>query len=160
MAENRTEVLVGAAVLVVAIGFLAFAAKATGFSAGGATYDLRASFRSAEGVTVGTDIRMVGVKVGTVTGLGLNQETFRADATLSFKDQIPVPNDSTAIVASEGLLGGNFVEILPGSSFDNYAAGDEILDTQGSVSLIDLLVKFASGSGGNNTGPASDGASQ
>ena len=147
MAENRTEVVVGAAVLAVAVGFLVYAGKTTGFSTGGATYDLTASFRSAEGLTVGTDIRMVGVKVGTVTSLDLNSETFRADTTLSLRDGIPVPNDSVVVVASEGLLGGNFVEILPGASFDNYGPGDEVLDTQGSVSIINLLVKFASGGG-------------
>ena len=60
---------------------------------------------------------------------------------------MPVPNDSTAVIASEGLLGGNFVENLPGASFDNYQPGEEILDTQGSVSLMNLLLKFVSGSG-------------
>ena len=152
MAESRSEVIMGAAVLAVAIGFLAYAGKATGYASGGETYDLRASFRSAEGITVGTDVRMVGVKVGTVTALDLNAETFRADTVLSLRNGIPVPDDSTAVIASEGLLGGNFVELLPGGSFDNYAADAEILDTQGAVSIIQLLVKFASGGGGDSAG--------
>lgn len=148
MRENTTEVITGAAVLAVAAGFLFFAAKTTGFStsAGGA-YDLTASFRSVEGVSLGTDVRMAGVKIGSVTGLALNAETFRADATLSITDGIPVPDDSTAVVASEGLLGGNFVELVPGGSFDNYPEGGQILDTQGSVSLISLLVSFVAGGG-------------
>ena len=42
-------------------------------------------------------------------------------------------------------MGGNYVEVIPGASFDYLASGDEILDTQGSVSLISLLMKFVSG---------------
>jgi len=145
MRENITEVLVGAAVVAVAAGFLWYAAGVSGFSADRAGYDLTAEFRSAEGVTVGTDIRMSGVKVGTVTALSLNAETFRAEATLTLNDGIPVPDDSTAVVSSEGLLGGNFVEIVPGGSFENYAEGAQILDTQGSVSVVQLLLKFVTG---------------
>jgi phospholipid/cholesterol/gamma-HCH transport system substrate-binding protein len=61
-----------------------------------------------------------------------------------------VPDDSTLVISSEGLLGGNFVEIMPGGSPDNYPPGSEILDTQGAVSLLSLLVKFAAGGGANN----------
>jgi len=151
MRENFSEVVVGALVLAIAGGFLAYSAKMTGFSTGtGGSYALTASFRSAEGVSLGTDVRMSGVKVGSVTALALNPETFRADATLDFDATVPVPNDSTAVVASEGLLGGSFIEIMPGGSLDNFAAGEQILDTQGAVSLVSLLVSAVSGSGGSS----------
>ena len=145
MRENVTETVVGAVVVAVAAGFMWYAAGVSGMGSGGNVYELTAEFRSAEGVTVGTDIRMAGVKVGTVTGLALDPNTFRAQATLSINEGIPVPDDSTAIVSSEGLLGGNFVEIVPGGSFDNYAEGAQILDTQGSISVVQLLLKFVSG---------------
>ncbi len=145
MRENVTETVVGAVVVAVAAGFMWYAAGVSGMGSGGNGYELTAEFRSAEGVTVGTDIRMAGVKVGTVTGLALDPNTFRAQATLSINEGIPVPDDSTAIVSSEGLLGGNFVEIVPGGSFDNYAEGAQILDTQGSISVVQLLLKFVSG---------------
>ena len=95
---------------------------------------------------MGTDVRLAGVKVGTVTGMELNPQTFRADVTLSVEDQIQLPDDSAVVVASEGLLGGTYVEIVPGGSPFNLEAGGEILDTQGAVSLISLLLKFVSGS--------------
>lgn len=145
MRENVTETVVGAIVVAVAAGFMWYAAGVSGMGSGGNGYELTAEFRSAEGVTVGTDIRMAGVKVGTVTGLALDPNTFRAQATLSINEGIPVPDDSTALVSSEGLLGGNFVEIVPGGSFDNYAEGAQILDTQGSISVVQLLLKFVSG---------------
>jgi phospholipid/cholesterol/gamma-HCH transport system substrate-binding protein len=85
------------------------------------------------------------VKVGTVTGLELNPETFFADARLNVQQNVLLPDDSAALISSEGLLGGNFVELVPGGSLDNLEAGAEIEDTQGAVSVISLMMKFAGG---------------
>lgn len=145
MAENTTEVVVGGVVMAGAIAFAIYAGQVAGLSSGGDSYALKASFRSLEGVGVGTDVRLAGVKVGTVTDVSLNPETFRADTEVSVANDIEIPDDSAIIVASEGLLGGNFVEIVPGGSPFNFEAEDEITDTQGAVSLISLLLKFVSG---------------
>ncbi|MBK5933778.1 phospholipid/cholesterol/gamma-HCH transport system substrate-binding protein [Rhodovulum imhoffii] len=140
---NSTELLVGGAVLALAIGFLVYASNTTGVSQSRAgSYELTASFRSVEGVSVGTDVRLAGVKIGTITGLDLNPQTFRVDAHLSIKEGIDLPDDSAILISSEGLLGGNYVELVPGGSPFNLAPGGEIEDTQGSVSLISLLMKF------------------
>jgi phospholipid/cholesterol/gamma-HCH transport system substrate-binding protein len=147
MRENRTETFVGAVVLVAALGFGLFVAKAAGFGNTAQGYDLTASFRSVEGITTGTDIRLAGVKIGQISDLTLNPDTFRADVTLSFAQGIAIPNDSAVAIASEGVLGGSFVEIVPGGSFDNFAPGEEIEDTQGAISLISLLLKFVTGDG-------------
>lgn len=146
MAENTTEVLVGGAVLAAAIAFGVYGAQIAGLGdASSDDYVLTASFRSIEGVNIGTDVRLAGVKVGTVTDVTLNPETYRADTTVSLNAATQVPDDSAIVISSEGLLGGNFVEIVPGGSPFYFAEGDEILDTQGSVSLISLLLKFVSG---------------
>lgn len=147
MSHNTTEITVGAAVLALAVGFAVYAGQIAGVGSGGAGYPLVASFRSAEGVSLGTDVRLAGVKVGTVTGIELDAQTFRANTTFTVKDGVSVPDDSSVVISSEGLLGGNFVEILPGGSPFNYEAGDEVLDTQGAVSLISLLLKFVAGGG-------------
>ncbi len=144
MSENPGEVIAGAATLAVAVGFLVYAAQGSGMTAPSEGYDLHASFRSALGVGVGTDVRMAGVKVGTVTGLALNPETFRADMTMSLASALEVPEDSSVAISSEGLLGGNFVELVPGGSPFALAPGEEIEDTQGALSLIGLLAKFVS----------------
>lgn len=141
MAENTTEVIVGGLVLAAALGFVAYAGQVSGYASGGDSYELRASFRSAEGVGVGTDVRLAGVKVGTVTELDLNPQTFFADAVFSLNEQIQVPEDSTVLISQEGLLGGNYVEIQPGGSDLNIEPGGEFYDTQGSVSLITLLLR-------------------
>ena len=148
MSQNSSEILVGAAVLAAAIGFAVYAGQATGLSKATSGYELAASFRSLEGVQVGTDVRLAGVKIGTVTQVKLNPETYRADTRFSVIDGIEIPDDSAVIISSEGLLGGNFVEINPGGSPFNFSPGDEIEDTQGAVSLISLLLKFVSSSGG------------
>lgn len=142
MSENQLEVLAGAAILAAAVAFFAYAAGGDGFGAQPASYPLTASFRSAEGIAVGADVRLAGVKVGTITGLELNPTTYFADASIAIDSKILLPQDSAILISSEGLLGGNFVELVPGGALENLAPGDEIEDTQGAVSLISLLMKF------------------
>ena len=145
MSAHRTEVTVGAAVVAVAVGFLVYASQFTGIGSSSGGYGLTASFRSLEGVTVGTDVRLAGVKIGSVTGIDLNPQTFRADTQFTIQNGIDLPDDSAVVISSEGLLGGNFVEILPGGSPFNLEAGAEIEDTQSAVSLVGLLMKFVTG---------------
>ncbi len=143
--HSVSEIAVGGVVLAAAIAFGVYASQVTGLSAGGAGYPLTASFRSLEGVDVGTDVRLAGVKIGSVTGVTLNPETYRAETTVTIANGIELPDDSAIVISSEGLLGGNFVEIMPGGSPYYLSSGEEILDTQGSVSLVSLLMKFVSG---------------
>ncbi len=149
MREDLPEVLVGGVVLAAAIGFAVYAGQAAGFTRTSDTYALKASFRSLEGIDVGTDLRLAGVKIGKVTDVALNAETFRADTVVSVSKGIEIPDDSALVVSSEGLLGGNFMEIVPGGSPFFFSDGDVISDTQGAISLISLLLKFVSGQGGN-----------
>lgn len=148
MAENRAEVIAGAAVLGLAIAFVVYAGQVTGIGAAPRGYDLTASFRSLEGVSVGTDVRLAGVKVGSVSAIRLDPETYRAETVLTVNSAVQVPDDSAVVIASEGLLGGNFVELVPGGSPFFFAPGAEIEDTQGAVSLVSLLMKFVAGDGG------------
>ena len=145
MRENPVEVLTGALVVLVAGGFLFYAAQATGYGGPSEGVRLTASFRSIEGVSLGTDVRLAGVKIGSVTDTGLDPQTFRASTELTVSADVPIPDDSSAVVASEGLLGGNFVEIVPGGSMASLADGGEIVDTQGAVSLLQLLLQYISG---------------
>jgi phospholipid/cholesterol/gamma-HCH transport system substrate-binding protein len=142
MSENTTEVIVGAGVLAAAVAFVLYAGQVSEYSTSSASYPLQASFRSVEGVSVGTDVRLAGVKVGTVSDIELDPTTYRANTTVSLQQGIEIPDDSSILISSEGLLGGFFVEIVPGGSPFFYAEGDTIEDTQGSVSLISLLLQF------------------
>ncbi|TBX27777.1 outer membrane lipid asymmetry maintenance protein MlaD [Nioella sediminis] len=145
MSENATEVLVGGVVLAAAIGFFVYAGQVTGFESGGDSYPLSASFRSADGIGVGTDVRLAGVRVGSVTALDLNPVTFRADVDFTVAGGIEIPDDTQAVIASEGLLGGNFLELVPGGSAFNLAPGDEVYETQSAVSLTTLILRAVGG---------------
>ena len=140
------EFITGTCVLIVAVGFAVVGFQRGGWGTSSESYVLNASFRSIEGVTVGTDVRLAGVKVGKVSDISLNPASFRADVEISLDLGIELPDDTAILISSEGLLGGNFVELQPGGSPFNYSASETIMDTQGSVSLLNLLMKFASGS--------------
>lgn len=142
MSENKLEILAGALVVAAAIGFVIYAGKGAGLGASAGTYDLHASFRSIEGVALGSDVKLAGVKVGTLTKLTLNPDTYMADATVSIDKSIQLPSDSAILISSEGLLGGNYIELQPGGMPDFLQPGGEIEDTQGAVSLVSLLLKF------------------
>ena len=148
MAENRAEVLAGFGVVALAAAFLAYAGAGR-VGGGEGTYPLTASFRSANGISVGTDVRLAGVKVGTISEMQLNPQTYFADVVVTLDKSVQLPTDSAILISSEGLLGGNFIELVPGGAEEYLAAGDTIEDTQSSVSLINLLMKFVSGGNEN-----------
>ena len=144
MSNSKIETAVGGIVLLAAIGFILYVANATNSVGGNNGLTLKASFRSADGITAGTDVRMAGVKIGTVTDMQLNPENFRAEIIFSLRKDLKIPDDSGVAVSQDGLLGGTFVEVIPGGSEFELQDGAEFLDTQGSVSLVSLLLKFVS----------------
>lgn len=135
------EVITGAAVLLVAAGFLGFAVAHSGRTAG-TGYDLRASFDHIDGLNVGADVRIAGVKVGSVTGQRIDPATYQAIVTLKIGDDFKIPKDSSAEISSESLLGGKYLSLTPGGDPAALKPGDLITITQSAVSLEQLLGKF------------------
>jgi phospholipid/cholesterol/gamma-HCH transport system substrate-binding protein len=134
------ETLVGAAVVVIAAGFFAYASKTAGV--GGSVvqgYKVIAEFDNAEGVNVGTDVRLAGVKIGTVTGQSLNPENYMARVEMTLDPAISLSDDTAAKVTSEGLLGGKFIAIDPGGSEVKLAEGSVMTLTQGAVDIWALI---------------------
>ena len=149
MSENPTEVILGGVVLAAALGFVLYAGQVVGLVAPDRHgYMLGASFQSAQGIAAGSDVRMAGVKVGSVASLSIDPATFRAEMEMRLRDDLRLPEDSAAIIAAEGLMGGNFVEILPGGSPYELGPGDRITDTQSAISLVNLLLRAATGGEG------------
>ena len=146
MSNSKIETTVGGLVLLLAIGFLVYLLNSTNLINNNDGLNLKASFRSADGITTGTDVRMAGVKIGSVTGMRLDPESFRAEVLFSLRNDLKIPDDSGVAVSQDGLLGGSFVEVIPGGSEFELQDGAEFLDTQGSVSLVSLLLKFVSSS--------------
>jgi phospholipid/cholesterol/gamma-HCH transport system substrate-binding protein len=147
MSESAVETAIGAVVLAVAAGFIVYAAQFADISGGG-SYELTAKFRKAEGLGVGGDVRISGVKVGAVRAMGLDPETFEARVTLAIQNGVMLPEDSAATIASDGLLGGAHVAIQPGGAEFTIEPGGEITITQSSISILDLIGRAISGGGG------------
>ena len=145
--DSRAELFAGGIVLAVAAGFLLLAAGPRLMPGGG--YDLIAAFPNVEGIETGSEIRMAGVPVGRVTAISLNPETYLAEAKLRLRDGVVLPTDSAAVIQSDGLLGGAYLELQAGGSLDNLAPGDEIEDVQGAVSLLSLMMKFVDSQASN-----------
>jgi phospholipid/cholesterol/gamma-HCH transport system substrate-binding protein len=144
VASSAAETVVGAVVLAVAGAFLFFASQSADLGVGRA-YELTAKFRKADGVGVGGDVRIAGVKVGAVRAMSLDPETFEARVTLAVSEDVRVPDDSAAIIATDGLLGGAHVAIQPGGSDFMLEPGAEFAFTQGSVNLLDLVGRAVTG---------------
>lgn len=139
--RSYAEVAAGAAVLLVAAGFLVYAVSNNGKpSVGGMT--LNAEFENAGGITTGADVRIAGVKVGSVTRLDFDPKTYQARATFTVRDDIKLSTDSSAAISTGGLLGGNFLSLAPGGETAMLVSGGTITITQSAANLEDLLGKF------------------
>lgn len=139
--RNAVEVMTGAAVLLVAVGFMAYAVSHSG-RGDSAGYPLRAKFDRIDGLNVGADVRMAGVKVGAVTGARIDPQTFLAEVSFTVQDGIQLPKDSSAEITSDGLLGGKYLSLVPGGDAVVLQAGQSVMITQSAVSLEQLLGKF------------------
>lgn len=144
MQNNTVETLIGAIVIAVAVAFLYFAYVNTNSAALGG-YEVDAKFQRVDGLAVGTDVKLSGIKIGTIAGLTLDPKTYQATARLSIRNDVKLPEDSSVMVTSTGLLGNSYLSVSPGGSDDMIPPGGAIKNTQGSVDLMSLIGRFASG---------------
>ena len=157
MPRNMVETLLGAAVLVVALGFLTWAyGRSDAGDPGG--YTLKAKFDRVDGLETGGVVRMSGIKIGKVLSQELDPQTYRAEVTFSVRNGIELPSDSSAAIVSSGLLGGKYLSLVPGGDDRLLTDGGEITLTQSSVNLEDLIGRYIfsgqSGSGSGSAAPA------
>jgi phospholipid/cholesterol/gamma-HCH transport system substrate-binding protein len=139
MKSSALETLVGAVVIALAVAFFAFAWKTAGHGGAGGGYHVTADFDNASGVSVGSDVRIAGIKVGSVVGQSLNPANFQARIDMLINREVQIADDSSAKIASEGLLGSNFISLEPGGSETKLADGDAISYTQGSIDVWSLI---------------------
>lgn len=155
MKGNLFEALIGAVVLAVAAFFLVFAFSTIDVGAVDG-YEVTATFDRVDGVNAGADVRMSGIKIGSVTKLELDPQTFLAKATLNISSSVELPNDSSAEITTEGLLGGKYMAIVPGGAEDVIAPGGRIQFTQSSLSLEGLIGRFGFGLGDSESDESSE----
>ena len=141
MKSSVLETAVGAIVLLIAAGFLVFAYSRSDIDTKRSGYELTATFGRIDGVSVGSDVRLAGMKIGVVSDQMLDQQTYEARLTLAIDPDVKIPDDSVAKVSIDGLLGGSHISIEPGGSEFFLEAGDSISFTQGSIDIIGLATR-------------------
>jgi phospholipid/cholesterol/gamma-HCH transport system substrate-binding protein len=157
MNGRAVEILMGTLVLAIAGGFLVFAYSIADIARING-YRVAAEFDRADGIGVGTDVRISGVKVGSVIEQALDPDTYYARVVMSIRHDIRLPEDSSVKVRLDGLLGGAYLAIEPGGSDQYVAEGGRLEHTQGSIDVVGLLGQAifspspSSGSGGSGEG--------
>jgi phospholipid/cholesterol/gamma-HCH transport system substrate-binding protein len=147
----------GAVVLLVAGLFLLFAYSSTNVRPVRG-YNVIAKFERVDGLAPGADVRLSGIKVGTVVGQKLEPNTYLAVVTFSIDSQVRLPTDTVAQITSEGLLGGNFVSLVPGAEEKVIPPGGELRFTQAPVNLVQMIGKFIFNSAESQGGGQGQGA--
>ena len=102
-------------------------------------YNIYAVFNRIDGIKIGSDVRLSGIKIGSVFSQKLDNITYEARVSMAINSNISIPDDSSAKITTDGLLGSNYISIEPGGS-DIYLEDSEgIMFTQGSIDLIGLV---------------------
>ena len=138
MKSNVFETFIGAIVIILAAVFLFYSFSVTDNNTNG-SYKVNAVFNRIDGIQNGSDVRLSGIKIGTVANSLLNQTTYEAELNLLIENSIKIPDDSSAKITSDGLLGNSYVSIEPGGSEIFIEENGQILFTQGSIDLIGLV---------------------
>jgi phospholipid/cholesterol/gamma-HCH transport system substrate-binding protein len=149
---NYAETLIGAAVVAIALVFAALAYYRTG-AAGLSGYEVNARLAKVDGLAVGTDVRLAGIKVGSVSSLTLDPKTYLVTVHMDVRNDIKLPTDSSILVTQAGFLGGQYLSITPGGDDKMMAAGSFFENAQGSIDVMSLVGRFANGSSLTNTPP-------
>ena len=140
MSRNIIETGMGAVVILVAAVFLVFSYSVSDLRPAQG-YDVIAKFNAIDGLTVGSDVRVAGVKIGTVVGERIDQKEYRAVVTMKIDHNIELPDDTAVRISSSGILGGKYVKLEPGSSKKFVSNDGELTNTKDVISLEELLGK-------------------
>jgi phospholipid/cholesterol/gamma-HCH transport system substrate-binding protein len=144
MHRNVIETIMGGVVLIIAVVFLTFAYSSS--NAGKVSgYMVTAKFGNVSGINPGSDVRLSGIKVGSVVDTTLDPQDYSAVVNLSIKDSVKLPTDTSARVLSDGLLGSNYLDLQPGADETMLEAGGKITKTQDPINIVDLLGRFVFG---------------
>ena len=138
MRGNVLETVMGAVVLVVAALFLLFAYKTSQLRTVSG-YQVTADFQRVDGIRQGGDVRIGGVKIGSIVAEELDPKTFLAVVRMTIDPMIQLPDDTVAEIVSAGLLGDKYLSLVPGGSDKVIAPGGKIKYTQSSVTLEHLI---------------------
>ncbi|MCB1651240.1 MAG: outer membrane lipid asymmetry maintenance protein MlaD [Alphaproteobacteria bacterium] len=142
MKRSTVETALGALVILVAAMFLSYSYKTANLSTGSGGYEVVALFSSIGGLQAGDDVQISGVKVGNVSKVELDKETYLAKVHLNIDPAYKLPVDTAALISSESLLGGKYLALEPGADEELLGPGGTIEYTQAPQNLEQLLGQF------------------
>ena len=151
--NNIAETLIGAGVVAIALVFAVLVYYRTG-SGTVSGYEINAKLSKADGLAVGTEVRLAGIKVGTVSDLTLDPKTYLVTVHMNIQHDIKLPVDSSILVTQAGFLGGQYLSITPGGDDQMMTAGTYFENAQGSIDVMGLVGRFATGGSTSNQPPA------
>jgi phospholipid/cholesterol/gamma-HCH transport system substrate-binding protein len=157
MRKNSVETIMGAVVIAVAVLFVMFAYDEADLKTVEG-YAVSAKFDRIDGIKRGSEVRMSGIKIGTVTDQLLDPKTYLAVVQLNIDKQVKLPLDTSAAITSDGLLGDKYMALSPGGDDAMIPDGGEIETTQGSIDLFSLVGQMIFSQTGKKDGKAGDGA--
>ena len=140
MKRNVIETVLGGVVLLVAGLFLVFAYLGSDVKPIKG-YEITARFDAIDGLSIGSDVRIGGVKIGSVVDQSIDTEDFRAVVTLAILPEVKLPEDTKASITSAGLLGTKYIKLEPGGAGTRIAGGGEIEQTKSVISMEEMLGK-------------------
>lgn len=144
MQRSKNDVWVGLFVLLGAVAVLFLALKSANLlqMSFSKDYEVTAKFDNIGGLKAGAAVKSAGVVVGRVKQIAFDGESFQARVTLALQPQNTFPKDSSLSILTSGLLGEQYVGIVPGADEKNLVAGDRIGSTQSAVVLENLISQF------------------
>ena len=141
MNREVVNILVGAAVVVGGI-FVILVSSSGGPKKLVDGYEVFATYTAIDGVSVGTEVLLAGVKVGSVTGKVYEHDGHLATISMAIDNRYQLPIDSVAMIVSKGMLGGKLIKLDPGGEEEMMKSGDAFEYTQDSILFEELLEKI------------------
>lgn len=138
MYKRPVETIMGILVLTVAALFCYFAYNVSDLQVVKG-YNVTAKFLKVGGLNVGSDVRINGIKIGTVVSQNLDDTDYTADVVMSLSPEIKLPADSVASIVADGLIGNKFIKIDPGHSEELLKDGDIMKNTKDFKTIEDLV---------------------
>ncbi len=142
MKQGAIETVIGMLILALAAWFFFYVYKISGSAKPTGGYSISANFENIEGLTIGSDVKLSGIKIGYVDNISLEKDTFFAKIILRIDRAIEIPKDSRVIVSTSGLIGNKYIRINPGASDVMLSEGDKFVYTQSALNVEDLIAKL------------------
>jgi len=137
------EFILGITILLLCVfSFIYISSKVDLFQNTQDEFVLESSFFDIGALSIGGDVKIRGVKVGEVSKISLDKNTYLASVVTSYYNEIQIPKDSVFKIAESGFIGSPYIEIILGTSNEYFLDNDSTEDNVDAVSLEEIINNF------------------